>query len=236
MNGRALERAHPRGHEAPDATRPNTPAVHDRASPALVSHPMQRTRRPAPAGRTAPIHSLNRVRSGTGPRQQSLSRARSPAEMRHRRSPLPKPPYAATRSARAATPTDTSPNSAAQQRTTPPQHRIPSSPPSPTGLRFSPGVGVRACPPRNSAPQFGLHEGSPSTADHRYEECRAVNVYVHAVRCHSLGRADLTQGSTALGVHQIPPAHEPRTRGNSARLCTSRPLAKGCVRCCSQLP
>ena len=55
-----------------------------RASPALVGHPMQRTRRPAPAARTAPIHSLNRVRSGTGPQRRSLSRARSPAEMRHR--------------------------------------------------------------------------------------------------------------------------------------------------------
>jgi hypothetical protein len=39
---------------------------------------------------------------------------------------------------------------------------------------------------------FGLREGSPSTADHRYEACRAVNVYVHAVRCHLLGRADFT--------------------------------------------
>jgi hypothetical protein len=35
MNGRALERAHPRGHEAPDATRPNTPAVHEGRHPRL---------------------------------------------------------------------------------------------------------------------------------------------------------------------------------------------------------
>ena len=66
MNGRALERAHPRRHEAPDATRPNTPAVHE-GSPALVGHPMPRTRRPAPAARTGPIHSLNRVHSEQDP-------------------------------------------------------------------------------------------------------------------------------------------------------------------------
>ena len=35
MNGRALERAHPPGHEAPDATRPNTPAVHEGRHPRL---------------------------------------------------------------------------------------------------------------------------------------------------------------------------------------------------------
>jgi hypothetical protein len=53
VTGRASDRAHARQHEAPEATRPITPAVHE-GSPALVGHPMQRTRPAAPATVQAP--------------------------------------------------------------------------------------------------------------------------------------------------------------------------------------
>src|SRR5918994_4750529 len=100
--GRALERAHLDDTllpTPPDRSRRRSTKGHPRLWVIRCSGPANQR----PAGRTAPIHSLNRVHSGTGPQRRSLSRARSPAEMRHRWSPPPRPPYVATRSGQAAT-------------------------------------------------------------------------------------------------------------------------------------
>ena len=56
---------------------------------------------------------------------------------------------------------------------------------------------------------------------HRYEACRAVNVYVHGVRCHSLGRADLLSRIDRAGCSPDT-ACPSRGLGAIALLCVSR--------------
>ena len=88
---------------APDATRPITPALHEGATRACESsdaaNPPTSSRlakRPHPFPQPSPLRSRAQRRS--------LSRARSPAEMRHPLAPSPETtPYVATRSGRAAT-------------------------------------------------------------------------------------------------------------------------------------
>jgi hypothetical protein len=70
---------------------------------------------------------------------------------------------------------------------------------------------------------------------HCYEACRAVNVYVHGVRCYLLGRADSTVTDRPRWVftgYRLPTS---RGLGPIALLCVPEWLAKGCFRCCSQL-
>jgi hypothetical protein len=64
----------------PDRTRRRSTKGHPRLWVIRCSGPAGQLPLPEPA----PIHSLNRVHSGAGPQRRSLSRARSPADMRHR--------------------------------------------------------------------------------------------------------------------------------------------------------